>query len=130
MKIDLKKVGGRLLEIRGSLTQGVIAKQMGISQNMVYRYEQGLSSPSFEYLAWASRHGGVAIDWIITGENPKVFADVYAKAQSRHGAPISDAQRELLVLYEGATKEIQDAAKAVLTPRNGGDALKKRKASA
>lgn len=130
MKIDLKKVGVRLLEIRGVTTQGVIAAQLGISQNMVYRYEQGLSAPSFEYLLWASRRGGVTIDWIITGEQPKEFADAFAKAQSRHGAPLSDEEKELLDLYDAASKEIRGAAKAVLSTGSGAASPKKRKASA
>jgi transcriptional regulator with XRE-family HTH domain len=66
--IDLTAVGRRIREIRGfDLTQAQFGKSLGVGQNSVSRYEQGLAAPTLEILVRLKALSGRSIDWIVTG---------------------------------------------------------------
>jgi len=68
-KIDWKVVGRRLRELRGLDTrQADFARQLGISQGQLSRYEKGRSEIGADVLLRISQRFGKSIEWILTGE--------------------------------------------------------------
>jgi transcriptional regulator with XRE-family HTH domain len=69
MKIDWKAVGRRLRELRGFDTrQKDFARQIGISQGQLSRYEKGKSEIGAEILLRISQELRVTIEWLLTGK--------------------------------------------------------------
>ena len=67
--IDWRVVGRRLRELRGfDTTQAEFARQLGISQAQLSRYEKGKSEVGAEVLLRISRKFGKSIEWILAGE--------------------------------------------------------------
>jgi transcriptional regulator with XRE-family HTH domain len=67
-KIDWKAVGRRLRELRGFDTrQAEFARQLGISQGQLSRYEKGKSEIGAEVLLRISKRFGKSIEWLLTG---------------------------------------------------------------
>lgn len=68
-KIDWKAVGRRLRELRGfEMRQADFARQLGISQGQLSRYEKGKSEIGAEVLLRISQHSGRSIEWVLTGK--------------------------------------------------------------
>ena len=68
-KIDWKAVGRRLRELRGyDARQKDFARQLGISQGQLSRYEKGKSEIGAEVLLRISQHSGRSIEWVLTGK--------------------------------------------------------------
>jgi len=68
-KIDWKAVGRRLRELRGFDTkQKDFARQLGISQGQLSRYEKGKSEIGAEALLRISQHSGRSVEWVLTGK--------------------------------------------------------------
>jgi len=67
--IDWKAVGRRLRELRGfDMNQAEFARQIGISQGQVSRYEKGRSEIGAEALLRISQRFGKSIEWVLTGK--------------------------------------------------------------
>ena len=67
--IDWKAVGKRLRELRGyDVRQADFARQLGISQGQLSRYEKGKSEIGAEVLLRISQHSGKSMDWVLTGK--------------------------------------------------------------
>ena len=67
-KIDWKAVGRRLRELRGfDANQEKFARDLGISQGQLSRYEKGKSDISAEILLRISQRCGRSMEWILTG---------------------------------------------------------------
>ena len=68
-KIDWKAVGRRLRELRGFDTrQAAFARQLGISQGQLSRYEKGKSEIGAEVLLRISQRFGKSIEWLLSGK--------------------------------------------------------------
>ena len=68
-KIDWKAVGRRLRELRGFDTKKKdFARQLGISQGQLSRYEKGKSEIGAEVLLRTSQELKVSIEWLLTGK--------------------------------------------------------------
>jgi transcriptional regulator with XRE-family HTH domain len=66
--IDVKSIGRRIREIRGfDQNQQEFARQNGISQSQLSKYERGLAPPSTEFLIRLKERFGTSIDWLLTG---------------------------------------------------------------
>ena len=66
--IDWKSVGKRLREVRGfDMHQAEFARQIGISQGQLSRYEKGKSEISAEVLLRISQRFGKSMEWVLTG---------------------------------------------------------------
>lgn len=66
---DLKALGRRLRELRGfDLSQQEFARQLGISQSQLSKYERGVAAPPADVLFFVKKRFGVSIDWLLTGE--------------------------------------------------------------
>ena len=70
--LDLRTLGRRLRELRGfDLTQGELAKELGISQSQLSKYERGIAAPPADILFFIKQRFEVSIDWLLTGEGLK-----------------------------------------------------------
>ena len=66
-RVTPASVGQRIKLVRGNLTQTEFAKILGIKkQNYISRYESG-RIPTHEILLKIAEHGGVTVDWLLTG---------------------------------------------------------------
>ena len=67
---DWKAVGRRLRQLRGFEThQAVFAREIGISQSQLSRYEKGKSEIGAEILLRMSEKFDKSMEWILTGKS-------------------------------------------------------------
>ena len=61
-------LGRRILELRGRLplSRTAFAQRIGVSRNMIPRYERG-TSPRAEILDRIAEIGGVSLEWLLHG---------------------------------------------------------------
>lgn len=70
--IDWKAVGRRLRELRGfGVNQVEFARQLGISQGQLSRYEKGKSEIGAEVLLRISEKFGKSVEWLLRGAEGK-----------------------------------------------------------
>lgn len=68
--IDWKTVGRRIRQLRGfDLTQGEFARQVGISQSQLSRYEKGKSEIGADALLRFAERCDKTVEWILTGKD-------------------------------------------------------------
>jgi transcriptional regulator with XRE-family HTH domain len=68
-EIDWKAVGRRVRELRGfEIVQAQFARELGISQGQLSRYEKGRSEIGAEILLRLARRSGKPIEWLLTGK--------------------------------------------------------------
>jgi transcriptional regulator with XRE-family HTH domain len=68
--VDRRAVGRRLRELRGfELNQAALARELGVSQAQLSRYEKGTSEMGAEVLLRISRRFGKSMEWVLTGED-------------------------------------------------------------
>ena len=58
----------KIKRIRGDLTQAKFAGLIGVNQGTVHKYEKGISAPSDETLKKIADHGGVSVEWLLSGD--------------------------------------------------------------
>jgi transcriptional regulator with XRE-family HTH domain len=67
-EIDWRSVGRRVREIRGfDANQAVFARELGVSQGQLSRYEKGGSEIGAAVLLRLARKSGKTIEWLLTG---------------------------------------------------------------
>lgn len=67
--IDWAAVGRRIRQLRGfEIIQAQFAREVGISQGQLSRYEQGRSEIGAEILLRIARRSGKTIEWVLTGK--------------------------------------------------------------
>ena len=67
--IDWKTVGRRVRELRGfEIVQAQFARELGISQGQLSRYEKGRSEIGAEVLLRLARRSGKTVEWLLTGK--------------------------------------------------------------
>ncbi len=70
MPVDWKLVGRRLRELRGfDRNQAEFARELGISQGQLSRYEKGASEMGAEILLRIAQHTGKSMEWLLTGKD-------------------------------------------------------------
>lgn len=70
LTVDWKAVGRRLRELRGFDThQADFAKDLGISQAQLSRYEKGKSEMAAEVVLRIARKFGRSMEWVLTGKD-------------------------------------------------------------
>jgi transcriptional regulator with XRE-family HTH domain len=68
--INWDSVGRRIREYRGlDLKQASFARELGISQGQLSRYEKGISEIGAQVLLRLARISGKSIEWWLTGED-------------------------------------------------------------
>jgi transcriptional regulator with XRE-family HTH domain len=67
--VDWKAVGQRLRQLRGfDKKQAEFARDIGISQSQLSRYEKGKSEIGAEILLRMAKKFGKSMEWLLTGE--------------------------------------------------------------
>jgi transcriptional regulator with XRE-family HTH domain len=70
LEIDWMSVGRRVREIRGfDANQAAFARELGVSQGQLSRYEQGASEIGAAVLLRLARKSGKTIEWLLTGSD-------------------------------------------------------------
>jgi transcriptional regulator with XRE-family HTH domain len=68
--LDWTAVGRRVRELRGfEIVQAQFARELGISQGQLSRYEKGRSEIGAEILLRLARKSGKTIEWLLTGKD-------------------------------------------------------------
>jgi len=65
--VDLQMIGRRIRELRSHSTQEEFAKELGISQAQLSKYELGQSAPPLGLLTKLREMRGKSVDWILKG---------------------------------------------------------------
>jgi transcriptional regulator with XRE-family HTH domain len=68
-ELDIEAIGGRIRELRGTVTQEEFAQWLGISQAQLSKYELGQSIPSLDALTKLAKKTGRSTDWILLGRS-------------------------------------------------------------
>lgn len=69
MAVDWKAVGRRVRELRGFDTnQAEFARELGVSQSQLSRYEKGTNEIAAEVLLRISQRSARSIEWLLTGK--------------------------------------------------------------
>lgn len=70
MRMPNPATGARIKVIRNrlELTLDGLGKKFGLSRQAVHKWEAGASDPSMEVLGYLAEHGGVTVEWILTGK--------------------------------------------------------------
>lgn len=71
MRYDMKEIGRRIRQIRGELSLEEFEKKLGVSKNTLSNYERGKGNPKAAILFKLAEHGGVSIEWLFTGREPR-----------------------------------------------------------
>ena len=67
-----KGIAGRIAEVRGDRSQRALARDLGVFQQNVNRYEHG-TTPHADFLLVIREVEGVSIDWLLTGEGERLL---------------------------------------------------------
>ena len=68
--VDRRVVGRRLRALRGfEVNQATLARELGVSQAQLSRYEKGKSEMGAEVVLRISRRFGKSMEWVLTGED-------------------------------------------------------------
>ena len=67
-RTDLKAIGRRIRQLRGSERQDDVAPFLGITQGHLSKIERGMQAPTAEVLLRLGERYGKKVDWILTGE--------------------------------------------------------------
>ena len=62
-----KKLPERLAEVRGERSQRQFARELGVFQQNVNRYESG-TTPHTDFLIQLAVREGISIDWLLLGK--------------------------------------------------------------
>lgn len=65
-----REIAGRLAEIRGNRSQRQFAKDVGVFQQNVNRYEKG-TIPHSDFLIRLALEEGVSLNWLLLGKGQK-----------------------------------------------------------
>jgi transcriptional regulator with XRE-family HTH domain len=66
--VDLKAVGLRIRQLRVQTSQEDFARELGISQAQLSKYELGQSAPPLGVLIALGKSQGISVDWLLTGK--------------------------------------------------------------
>jgi transcriptional regulator with XRE-family HTH domain len=62
-----KQVAGRLAHVRGDRSQRAFARELGVFQQNVNRYENG-TTPHADFLITVALQEGISLDWLLLGQ--------------------------------------------------------------
>jgi DNA-binding transcriptional regulator YiaG len=68
--VDLKAVGLRIRQLRGRTSQEEFARELGISQAQLSKYELAQSAPPLGVLVTLKELRDISVDWLLTGKKP------------------------------------------------------------
>ena len=62
-----KKLPERIAQVRGNRSQRQFARDLGVFQQNVNRYERGATMPHPDFLLRVALREGVSLDWLLLG---------------------------------------------------------------
>ncbi len=68
---NLKAIGRRVKELRGSLRQDELALELGVSQGQLSKIESGKVPPTLGVLVLLAQKFETSIDWIVLGKRDR-----------------------------------------------------------
>jgi len=88
-------LGERIKQLRGRLSQDELAKEVGLSKNTVYNYENGKRLPDADALIKLSDYFNVSVDYLLGRENLSRLTSVddYKNTLNKYG-PLGDELHE------------------------------------
>ena len=66
----LRAIPGRIAEVRGARSQRQFARDLGVFQQNINRYENG-TTPHSAFLITLMSIEGISPTWVLTGKGPK-----------------------------------------------------------
>ena len=110
-----------LLRNEAGLTQGELAKVVGISRAALSHYEKNRRQPDYKTLTEIAKYFNVSVDWIINGNkipipnDPKYsgYSGILEEEYARKGLS-PETQREIL---DAAIRAVEEARKRFNKPR-------------
>jgi len=71
-RVETKKrqLPERLRQLRGDRSQRAFARDLGVFQQNVNRYERGESTPGIDFLVTLALAEDVSLDWLLLGLGP------------------------------------------------------------
>ena len=106
--IHAAQVGERIRQIRAERTLDEFAKELGVKNPTVYRYETD-RIPDAETLVHIADLGTVSVDWLLTGKNPPSHVGDMASAYGKD-RELTNIIRDVKRVWSTA----DDAAKQIL----------------
>lgn len=101
-------VGDRIKKLRGSESQEVFGKKIGVSSQYISRIEKGTSLPSIDIALKIAEIYGVTLDWIYTGK------EMEKSVEEQEGVYLTkDKYIELLESALGRTKAQNERLKNI-----------------
>ncbi|MCD6170637.1 MAG: helix-turn-helix transcriptional regulator [Candidatus Latescibacteria bacterium] len=100
-EINKIRVGKRIRQIRGSLTQDQFGKIIGVSKVCISNYERG-RIPQAHILAKVAHFGHTTIDWLLTGQQKIAERErvAYSVTAERHPYYQTDNPEMIEVIRE------------------------------
>lgn len=123
----MKDISNRLITLRNNKTQTEFAKDLGIDQTYISRYERGFVKPTTEFYLLLNKRLDVNINWLLTGEGPMYIESSSTKSADNYINRIKELETQLtnlrssmqLVLNETWDKsEKRKSKKNCITPLN------------
>lgn len=117
-KIDSLLFSGlptRIKEIRGFLTQKEFAKKIGVTQGAVQKYENGINYPGFAVLEKIAEVGGVAVEWLLRGEDPRP-QELQDCPPEAYSATLTEVETALLTDVITGVEEVIKAERLKFSP--------------
>lgn len=74
-------IGNRIKDLRGSLSQGEFANQLGVSKAAIGSYERGVSAPGSNFIVSICSYFNVCFEWLLLGTGPKHLTDTPRQTQ-------------------------------------------------
>lgn len=76
-------IGNRITQIRGKASRRSFAQQIGIAENTLRNYEEGLSLPNSDTIAQICQSLAINAEWLILGTGPMRPGDTSPEAEKR-----------------------------------------------
>lgn len=115
--IDEKHLAARIKEVMGDDSQVGFARRCGVSPTALRKYLEG-AEPSVNRLVSMAEAGGVTVEWLATGRQPKLRRDLVdaLQAQAARAEPVQALDRDRLAQAVRVVEESLQAAELPLPP--------------
>jgi len=121
-KPEWVSIGARLATVRGSMTQGEMAAQLGVAKNTYGRFERGVREIGADCLSRLVALGWSA-DWLLSGQGAeRLNSDETSRQNNGLGQSQAVSHRSVKIAAQ-LLQEALDDANAQLAPTQHGEAL-------
>jgi transcriptional regulator with XRE-family HTH domain len=96
----------RIKKLRDSKYQEDFGETIGVSKQMVSKYEAGLAIPSAETLRKIADYGGVTVEFLLRGENKNAPQVLYQTPEEYDAQPLRPLETDLLMQIIAALEQL------------------------